>query len=59
MRIKENQTTGIDLFWPISIIAAGGIYKHWIALLTCLSTKVVHSEDVKDSSPATLLHSFR
>lgn len=61
-RIEERrpfQTTGIDLFGPINIKTAQGVQKRWVSLFTCLSTRAIHLEPVKDSSALAFLHSFR
>ena len=51
--------TGVDCFGPMRVKIAGRAYhKVWVALFTCLATRAVHFEVLRDMSASSFLDSF-
>ena len=51
--------TGIDYLRPLYIKSSGGNKKTWACLFTCLVTRVLHLELIKDMTAQELLFGFR
>uniref|UniRef100_A0A1I7VRB7 Integrase catalytic domain-containing protein n=3 Tax=Loa loa TaxID=7209 RepID=A0A1I7VRB7_LOALO len=59
-RSRAFEKVGLDYLGPITVKAPYGmIYKRWIALFTCFTTRAVHLELVEDLSGENFSHVLR
>ena len=52
-------TTGVDFFVPVIVKNDIGSVKTWVVLFTCLTTRAVHLEAVRDMTTCTFLMAYR
>jgi hypothetical protein len=51
--------TGMDLFGPVEVIVGRSRQKRWVVLYTCLTTRAIHLEIVRDLSTDSCILAFR
>ncbi|XP_065189637.1 uncharacterized protein LOC135820248 [Sycon ciliatum] len=52
-------TTGVDYFGPVTVKSGNESVKAWVVLFTCLTTRAVHLEAVRDMTTKTFLMAYR
>ena len=53
------KVTGLDYLGPVYIKTDDIMYKAWISLFTCASTRAIHLELVQDNESETFIRAFR